>query len=117
MMRFMVDECTGPLVADWLKKLGHDVFSIFDSARGMEDDEIIRRATDENRIIITNDKDFGEKIFKDGRFHNGIILLRLQDERSRSKIEVLSSLLNSHSDNISGAFVVVTEKAIRFARL
>lgn len=116
-MRFIIDECTGPTVAEWLVKQNHEVYSIFDSARGMEDDEIISRATDENRIIITNDKDFGEKIFREGKFHNGIILLRLQDERPQSKIDVLSRLLNSHSENLPGAFIVVTEKAIRFARI
>lgn len=116
-MRFIVDECTGPAVARWLGQQSHDVFSVFDLARGMEDEEIIDRAISENRIIITNDKDFGEKIFREGRFHNGIILLRLHDERPLMKIDVLSRLFHLYPDNISGSFVVVTEKAIRFAKI
>ena len=43
-MRFLVDECTGPAVAAWLREQNHEVFSVFDEARGLDDDEIIRKA-------------------------------------------------------------------------
>ena len=46
-MRFLVDECTGPAVAAWLRDQNHNVFSVFDQARGMDDDDIIRKALDE----------------------------------------------------------------------
>ena len=115
-MRFIVDECTGPAVAESLRNHDHEVFSIFEEARGIGDDEIILKAFKENWILITNDKDFGEKVYRDGRFHKGIILLRLADERVQSKIQVLSRLLNTCPDRLSEAFVVVTEKQIRFAQ-
>ncbi len=37
-MRFLVDECAGPMVAKWLAAQGHEVFSVYDLARGMKDD-------------------------------------------------------------------------------
>ncbi len=115
-MRFLVDECTGPSVAEWLRNQKHEVFSVFEEARGMDDDDIILKALEENWILITNDKDFGEKVYRDGRLHRGIILLRLEDERSQSKIQVLSRLLKIYPDRLSNTFVVVTEKQVRFAR-
>jgi len=57
-MRFLVDECTGPTVAEWLRNQKHEVFSVFEEARGMDDDDIILKAVEENWILITNDKDF-----------------------------------------------------------
>jgi predicted nuclease of predicted toxin-antitoxin system len=78
-MRFLVDECTGPAVAVWLRDNNHEVFSVFEDARGMDDDSIIQKAGEENWILITNDKDFGDKVYRDGRLHKGIILLRLED--------------------------------------
>ena len=63
-MRFLVDECTGPGVARWLLDRKHTVFSVYDEARGMEDDEIIQKAFSEDWILVTNDKDFGKKIFR-----------------------------------------------------
>lgn len=114
-MRFIVDECTGPAVASWLKDNGHEVFSVYDEARGMSDNDIIQKAHNEEWILITNDKDFGEMVHRDRRLHRGVILLRLEDERSASKIRVLSRLLESYSDRISETFLVVTEQRVRFA--
>jgi predicted nuclease of predicted toxin-antitoxin system len=37
-MRLLVDECTGPKVAEWLHSQGHEIFSVFDEARGIEDE-------------------------------------------------------------------------------
>ncbi len=116
-MRFLVDECTGPVVASWLRENNHEVFSVFDEARGIDDDTIILKALQEKWILITNDKDFGEKVFRDNRLHKGIILLRLEDERSSFKIQVLSQLFQSYADRLEDSFVVVTEKQVRFARL
>lgn len=68
-MRFLVDECTGPAVARWLIQQGHDVFSVYDRAPGISDQEVLQRAFSEDRILITNDKDFGERVFREGHPH------------------------------------------------
>ncbi|MFC2045898.1 DUF5615 family PIN-like protein [Chloroflexota bacterium] len=115
-MRFLVDECTGPAVAQWLRGVHHDVFSVFEQGRGMDDDEVIRRAFAEDRILITNDKDFGEKVYRDRHPHRGIVLLRLENERAENKIAVMQRLLDNHAGRLSNQFVVVTETAIRFAQ-
>jgi len=115
-MRFLVDECAGPVVAEWLRTQGHDVFSVYDLARGMDDDDIVRKAFEENWIVLTNDKDFGEKVYRDRKLHRGVILLRLEDERASSKINVMSRLLRSYKDQLAGQFVVATEKSARFAK-
>ena len=115
-MRFLVDECTGPAVARWLREKGYDVFSVYDEDPGKDDQTIAGQALSENRILITNDKDFGEKVFREGQLHHGIILLRLSDERSENKITVLSRLLEQFGDRIKGLYVVVTDHHIRFAQ-
>jgi len=85
-MRFLVDECTGPAVAKWLQRLHHDVFSAYDEARGLDDEGIIEKANLENYILVTNDKDFSELVFRMRKPHKGVILLRLKDERSENKL-------------------------------
>ena len=115
-MRFLVDECTGPAVAEWLHGQGYEVFSVYDEARGLDDDAIIQKAFTENWILITNDKGFGEKIYREMRPHRGIILLRLDDERAAAKIEVLQRLLRNYGDRLIDQFVVVSETKVRLAR-
>ena len=115
-MRFLVDECTGPAVAEWLQAQGHEVFSVYDSARGMDDNDIVQKAFEENWILITNDKDFGDQIYHEHKSHHGVILLRLDDEKAKVKIKVLKQLLNSYAARLPDQFVVTTEEKVRFAR-
>lgn len=115
-MRFLVDENVGVVVARWLRSQGHQVFSVYEEARGVDDDEIIQKAFDESWILITSDKDFGEKVYREQRSHRGIILLRLQNERSASKIDILQRLLENYSAQLPNNFIVVTEKQVRLAR-
>jgi predicted nuclease of predicted toxin-antitoxin system len=115
-MRFLVDECTGPVVAEWLRQKGHEVFSVYDDARGMADEDIVEKAFTGNWILMTNDKHFGEKVYREKRPHSGLVLLRLEDERSVIKIEVIGRLLERYANRLSGHFVVVTESSVRFGR-
>jgi predicted nuclease of predicted toxin-antitoxin system len=112
-MRFLVDECTGPAVARWLVQQHHDVISVFDEIRGADDKEVIRIAAEQDRILITNDKDFGELVFREKRRHKGVILLRLEDEWAANKITVLKNVLEKYENSLPGHFVVVTETTVR----
>ena len=112
-MRFIVDECTGPLVAEHLRKDGHIVFSVYEEARGIDDEEILKIAFEGDYVLITNDKDFGDLIFRLKKKHKGVILLRLEDERAMNKIRILDSFLKKYSEKIKTNFCVVTEKNVR----
>ncbi len=98
-MRFIIDECIGNKVTTWLKNSGHDVISIYDDYRGEKD-----------CIILTNDKDFEELVYRDNCTHKGIILLRLEDESSSIKMKVLNHILKKYSDKLKNNFIVATEK-------
>ena len=112
-MRFLVDECTGVAVANWLRTQTHEVFSVYEQARGLEDENVVKKAFAENWVLITNDKDFGEKVYREGYPHRGIILLRLDDEQSTNKIKALQLLLTNYADKLIDHFVVVTEQTVR----
>ncbi len=112
-MRFLVDECTGPAVAQWLRLQNHDVISVFYEIRGADDRKVIQKAFEQNRILITNDKDFGELVFREKKPHKGVILLRLEDERAANKIVVLQRLLEKYENSLPGNFIVVTETTVR----
>ena len=115
-MRFLVDENVGVVVACWLRSLDYEVFSIYEDARGLDDDSILDKAFTEGWILITGDKDFGEKVYREKRSHRGIVLLRLDDARSSNKIDALKRLLVEYSQNLENNYVVVTDKQIRFSR-
>jgi|YNPBryulayer2012_1023412.scaffolds.fasta_scaffold25803_2 predicted nuclease of predicted toxin-antitoxin system len=116
-MRFLVDECTGPSVARWLREQGYDVFSVYEQARGIDDTAIMEIATRENRIIITNDKEFGARVVREHRTSCGVLLLRLRDERTANKIRVIGQVLRDHGAQLQGNLIVASERRIRIVPL
>lgn len=113
-MLFLVDECAGPAVATWLRSESHDVFFVYDEARGMTDEQVLTKAFAEGRILITIDKDFGERVYRDQQPHCGVILLRLADQRSAIKIEALRKLITAFAQQLPNRFVTVSEAQVRF---
>lgn len=114
-MRFLIDECTGPKVAAWLRNRNHEVLSVYDELRGADDTSILNKALNENYILITNDKDFGELVYHQGLNHKGIILLRLENDKVENKIAVIEKILEKYSDQIVDHFIVASERMIRIS--
>ncbi len=114
-MKFLVDESTGIAVSRKLKQMNFDAVSVIQSMKGASDEEIIRRAIDENRVIITNDKDFGwvATFYKPP----GIILLRLKNERTENKVKMVLHIVTKYREAILGSILVASEKKVRIRRL
>jgi predicted nuclease of predicted toxin-antitoxin system len=114
-VKFLVDESTGIAVSRKLKQMNFDVVSVIQFMKGAGDLEIIRRAIGENRVIITNDKDFGwlAAFYKPP----GIVLLRLKDERAENDVKMVSHIIKKYREVILGSILVASEKKIRIRRL
>ena len=69
----------------------------------------------EHRVLVTNDEDFGEQVFREGRPHGGIVLLRRQDGRPMNQVRKLSHFLRWYADRLPNGFTVVREAGVRFA--
>lgn len=65
-MRFLVDESTGAPVAAWLTSQGHDAVFAGAVLRGAPDEHLLAFSVETDRILITNDKDFGEWVIRWG---------------------------------------------------
>ena len=64
-MRFLLDESADYPLVDFLRALGHDTTAIaHDYPSALKDATVLSIATSENRILVTNDKGFGELIFR-----------------------------------------------------
>jgi predicted nuclease of predicted toxin-antitoxin system len=71
-VRWLADECVAaPLVAS-LRSLSHDVLYVAEVAAGLSDADVIALAEREKRILLTEDKDFGELIFRRARTVPGL---------------------------------------------
>lgn len=115
-MKFLVDENVGLSVVKYLRSQGYNVSFGGEDSAGIQDKEVLEKANREKRIIITNDKDFGDLIFYRSFPHKGVILLRLQDESAKNKIQVIDRLFRHYKDQLRENFIVVTEEKVRIRR-
>jgi predicted nuclease of predicted toxin-antitoxin system len=82
-----------------------------------DDASIIKTAYKEERIIVTNDKDFGYLIFKAQFPPPSIILFRFKEEIQSEKINAIKTILNLPAEKILNHFVVASENKIRIRPL
>jgi predicted nuclease of predicted toxin-antitoxin system len=85
--------------------------------RGAVDAEILQRAFAEDRILLTEDKDFGELVYRLRYPARGIILLRFNSLDRDLKIARLRQLLASESERLPGLFVVLEADKVRLRPL
>jgi predicted nuclease of predicted toxin-antitoxin system len=112
-MQFIVDESAGSAVVEYLRIAGHDVLAVSEAMPQADDQDILARARSERRILITNDKDFGDLVFRSGQSHHGVVLLRLHDESPANRVRVMKGLLEQYADRLADHFTVATEAAVR----
>ena len=116
-IKLLIDESVDFPVVRYLRSKGFNATSVAEDCKSLEDKEILKIALREDRILITNDKDFGALVFKEKLSSNGIILLRLWNQTSDAKIKILERVLEEHINKLPGNFIVVTENKIRVTKL
>lgn len=112
-LKFLADESLEYSIVLWLRESGYDVSSIAENFPSVEDEKVLQKANQEDRLIITNDKDFGDLVFFNKLPHKGVILLRFRTEQVETKIKFLKSFLKNYSDKITNKFTVIDEAKIR----
>lgn len=88
---------------------------IRDYRRGLSDRDVLVLAVREQRILITDDKDFGDLVFKEARAHAGVLLFRLKDADLEARITRLQAVLDAYAERLD-EFLVISPKAIRIRR-
>ncbi|MGQ0550861.1 MAG: DUF5615 family PIN-like protein [Armatimonadota bacterium] len=116
-MRILADENVPGEAVSALRSRGHDVVWVRDVAPAVGDNVVVQRARDEDRIIITFDKDFGELAFRAGLPSSaGVILFRLALPSPEHAVEMIVAAIEARGD-WAGHFAVIEEGRIRMTPL
>ena len=95
-----------------LVELGHDVLSASEVDPHASDEALLALANDEQRVLITEDKDFGELVYLRGLRHSGVV--RFVQMTVSEKTAAMRELMERHSDALrKGAVVVVNRHLVR----
>jgi predicted nuclease of predicted toxin-antitoxin system len=112
-MNFVADESVDRQIVEQLRKDNHEIFSIAEESPSISDTEVLTKANSSDAVLITADKDFGELVFRLNQNHDGVILLRLAGVPPERKADIVSAFLRVHSDEIIGAFTVISMNNVR----
>ncbi len=103
-MRFLADESCDFAVAHTLRRAGFDVLSVLENFPRAEDSEVIELAVREERILLTEDKDFGRLVYSHGQESLGVIFLRFPTfaRKQISRDVLLPPVVNSPRTGVCG---------------
>ena len=112
MLKFLVDAGVGRSVEEALSQQ-HDVLSVLSFNAGFPDEEILKLAHQQQRIIVTMDKDFGELVFRGKLPHYGVLLLRLESATAAERTSVVNQILANFSGRLCGNFCTYQNGQLR----
>ncbi len=109
--QIVADESVDFRIVTQLRELGFTVYSIAEETPSITDKSILLIAVEKNALLITEDKDFGELVFRLQFQHHGILLIRLQDSENRI-ISVVTTIRN-HYEEMLNKFSVIDSNKLR----
>ncbi|HXW28892.1 MAG TPA: DUF5615 family PIN-like protein [Xanthobacteraceae bacterium] len=116
-MRFLADENVSRLVIERLRVGGFDVLSIGETRPGAPDRDVLKAADAEDRILITEDRDFGELVIRQRLEVRGLILLELDRLSNSMEADAVAEVVSTHADRLLGNLLVIEPGRIRIRPL
>lgn len=115
-MNFVADESVDRHIVERLREDGHRVWYVAEMEPGISDDVVLALANQENALLLTADKDFGELAFRQLLHTHGIVLIRLAGLSPSRKAEMAASIVNRHIAELPHAFAVIAPGVFRIRR-
>ena len=116
-MKLLLDQDVYGLTVRFLIESGYDLLTVaqLDMSQA-PDEEVLKTAQAQNRILITRDRDYGNLIFVKG-LGSGVIYLRMQPNTLPAVHSEFLRVLGMYTEpDLIGAFVVVEADKHRFRR-
>lgn len=112
-LRFLADESCDFAIVRALRACGHDVLAVSEVAPRSDDRDLIDQASREQRILVTEDKDFGWLVFVSHADSAGVILIRFPGNARQTLVQAIRLLIQEHGEKLTGAFVVMGPGYVR----
>jgi len=114
-LRFLADESCDFAVVRALRKQGHNVVAVSEYAQRSIDAELLTKATQEQRILLTEDKDFGWLVFASNTESPGVVLIRFPGHARSGLVAAMTRVVDQYGQELMGCFTVLQPGIIRIA--
>ncbi len=116
-MRFIIDASSDIRLVPYLQALGHDATFVGTDYPGeLSDIEIAAIAHEDRRIVVTDDRHFGDLAIRRIVDVPGIVYFRIPGQEIKTRIACFDAVFDRFPDLI-GLLVVATPDRIRTRRL
>ena len=116
-VKFLADGSCHFLIVRTLCLAEYDVLSVAESYPSASDHQVLRHATKKKRMLLTEDKDFGEWVFAHGENVSGVILIRFPANARRQLGEEIKALVDIHGLELMRNFVVLEPGRARIRKI
>ena len=106
-MKVLVDACAGVRLVQTLQAAGHEIDFVGDWSHDPGDEEILRIAHEQQRVVITRDKDFGTLAVLHQQLHCGVV--RLVELPPGRELSLCLSVLEGHADDLQRRCLITVE--------
>ena len=114
MMHFTADESLEGTLVERLRADGHPVDYVAETTAGDPDPRVLAAAVRADTVLVTNDTDFGELVFKDGLPSPGVLLLRFPKVSAAAKETIVMAFIAARAAELPGRFCVLNVAGPRF---
>ena len=101
------------LIVERLRQDGHQVAHIREISPGIPDDAVLERANRDGVPLLTEDKDFGELIYRLGYSSFGVVLIRLSGLSSPHKAAIVGDAVRQYGQRLEHAFTTIRPGSVR----
>lgn len=115
-MRFLADESCDFAVVRALRDDGHDILAVAEISPRADDSRVIELALQEGRILLTEDKDFGQLVYANAQAAGGVIFMRFHAGSRRGLPTAVLNLVQESGPQLVGRFVVLLPGRVRIGR-
>jgi len=114
---FLADESCDFAFVRVLRQVGYDVTAIVEFMSGASDLKVLELAFEERRILLTEDKDFGEWVFARKRATAGILLVRYPANMRSKMTQAMAELVSEHGRELRNGYAVLEPGRVRIRNI
>ena len=115
-MKIIADECVDFGIIRNLRANGVEVYSILEETASIQDVDVLKIANEQETILLTEDKDFGELVFRLKMPNHGVILVRMMENSRAEKIEKVVNVILQHYHQLKDAFSLITDDKVKIKK-